>query len=97
MPNYWVYILYCENQSFYTGYTHDLCARYRAHVEGRAAKYTSAFRPVEVVGVWPIYGTKAVAMQVERFIKQLNKKEKTIIIMNPFSLQDRFNAINLQV
>jgi putative endonuclease len=89
-PNFWVYILQCQNQSFYTGYTHDLFARYRAHIEGTAAKYTRAFRPVEVVGVWPVYGDKSMAMKIERFIKTLSKKEKRMIIDHPFVLRDMF-------
>ncbi len=89
-PNYWVYILYCENKSFYTGYTHDLFARYRAHIEGIAAKYTRAFRPLEVIGVWPVYGDKSTAMKIERFIKALSKKEKRMIIDHPFLLLEMF-------
>ena len=83
-------MLYCENQSFYTGYTHDLFARYRAHIDGSAAKYTRAFKPVEVIGVWPVYGDKSMAMKIERFIKTLSQKEKRMIIDHPLSLLDMF-------
>lgn len=88
MPNFWVYILHCQNNAFYTGYTIDLLNRYRAHVEGRAAKYTRSFKPLGLLAVWPIYGTKAQAMQIERFIKQLKRKEKQQIIGNPSRLAD---------
>lgn len=86
MPNFWVYILRCQNQSFYTGYTIDLCARYRAHLEGKAARYTRAFKPIEVAAVWPIYGTKGVAMQIERLIKGFSKQEKQRMIAYPWLL-----------
>lgn len=87
MPNFWIYILHCQNNGFYTGYTVDLLNRYRAHLQGRAAKYTRSFKPLGLVAVWPIYGNKAQAMQVERFIKQLSKTEKQQLIANPLLLQ----------
>lgn len=86
MPRFWVYILRCQNHSFYTGYTINLFSRYRAHLKGTAAKYTRAFKPLEVAGVWPIYGSKAEAMHIERLIKQLSREEKQKIIEHPFLL-----------
>ena len=34
-----VYMLLCNDQSFYTGWTNDLAARLAAHDEGTASKY----------------------------------------------------------
>ena len=31
---YWVYILYCNNHTYYTGYTNNLEKRYQSHVDG---------------------------------------------------------------
>ena len=31
---YWVYMLLCENNTYYTGYTNDLEQRYQSHVDG---------------------------------------------------------------
>lgn len=90
MPNFWVYILYCKNDSFYTGYTINLNRRYHAHLQGIAAKYTRSFLPLSLAQAWPIYGEKGQAMQIERFIKKLDKRNKWFIIENPLSLEKMF-------
>jgi len=79
-------MLLCDNQAYYTGYAVDLIARYRAHVAGKAAKYTKSFRPLYMAAVWPIYTTKADAMRIERWIKQLSRQEKEALIQNPSQL-----------
>lgn len=89
-PNFWVYILLCRNNSLYTGYTNNLISRYHAHINGTAAKYTRSFRAFCVVGVWPSYGTKSEAMQIERFIKKMDKNLKQQLIDNPAILETLF-------
>ena len=84
IPCYWVYILHCNNNTFYTGYTNDLAKRYRAHMDGSAlCKYTRSFKPIGIAQSWKILGSKTLAMQVERQIKQLTRTEKEKIIANP--------------
>ena len=40
MKKQWfVYILECQNNSFYTGVTNDLDKRMKAHAEGKGSKY----------------------------------------------------------
>lgn len=89
-PNFWVYILYCKNASFYTGYTSDLCQRYSAHLRGVAAKYTRSFPPLFLVSSWPIYGSKSQAMQIERLIKNMDKSCKRWLIEDPMRLEQLF-------
>ena len=85
---FWVYILLCENNSYYTGYTTDLDRRYQAHLDGTAkCKYTRSFRPVCIAQSWKIVGGKAQAMKVERYIKKLPRSEKEKLIA---TLQDNF-------
>ena len=36
---WYVYILKCQDSSFYTGVTNDVGARMKAHAEGRGSKY----------------------------------------------------------
>ena len=94
MPNFWVYILYCNNGALYTGYTKDLIRRYQAHLAGAAAKYTRSFPPLSLLQAWPIFGSKAEAMQIERFIKKLSNKEKKEIINKPETLEKMlFNSL----
>ncbi len=87
MPDFWVYILLCANDSLYVGYTTDLIKRYRSHVQGTAAKYTRSFQPHLVAQAWPIYGKKSLAMKIEHFIKKMNKIEKLKIIKDPILLE----------
>jgi putative endonuclease len=83
---YWVYILLCENQSYYTGYTDNLEKRYLAHLTGKGSKYTRSFKPLKIAQSWEISGEKALAMQIERTIKKLSRKQKEALILNPLSL-----------
>jgi putative endonuclease len=87
MPNFWVYILFCKNNSLYVGYTNNLNRRYKAHVQGLAAKYTRSFPPLSMAFAWPIYGKKGQAMLIENFIKKMNKKQKKNLIENPSRLE----------
>ena len=45
----YVYILRCNDDSLYTGWTNNLEKRIKAHSEGKGAKYTKARLPVELV------------------------------------------------
>ncbi len=86
-PCYWVYILRCENNTYYTGYTNDLAKRYKAHITGTGkCKYTRSFKPLHIAQCWEINGTKAFAMQIERQIKKLSRAEKEKIIASPSML-----------
>lgn len=81
---YWVYILLCENNTYYTGYTHDLTKRYQSHIDGTGkCKYTRSFKPLRIAQAWEISGSRACAMRIERHIKTLSRKEKEAIITDP--------------
>lgn len=85
--DYWVYILLCDNQSYYTGYTDNLERRYRSHLNGTGrCKYTRSFKPLTIAQSWCVDGDKLLAMQLEREIKKRTRKQKIEIIMNPESL-----------
>lgn len=81
--NYWVYILYCNNDSYYTGFTTDLTKRYQAHLNGTASKYTRSFKPLSLVQCWKIGTDKSLALRMEYFIKKLPRNEKEKIIRQP--------------
>ncbi|HXH55602.1 MAG TPA: GIY-YIG nuclease family protein [Gammaproteobacteria bacterium] len=87
MPDFWVYILYCKNEHFYVGYTADLIKRYRLHVKGKAARYTRSFPPCYLAQVWPIYGSKQQAMQLERILKRMQRSQKQVIVDAPEILE----------
>ena len=81
---YWVYILLCENNTYYTGYTNHLEKRYLSHVEGTGGcKYTRSFKPICIAQSWAIEGGKAKAMKIEREIKKLSRAAKEQLIHDP--------------
>lgn len=81
---FWVYILLCNNNTYYTGYTNDLEKRYQSHVNGTGkCKYTRSFKPVKIAQSWKIVGDKAEAMRLERAIKKLSRPEKEKLIAEP--------------
>ena len=77
----YVYILRCNDDSLYTGWTNNLEKRIKAHSEGKGAKYTKARLPVELV-YFEEYENKIEAMRREYAIKQLKRREKLMLIMN---------------
>ena len=82
IPNYWVYILICENGSYYTGYTNHLLRRYREHVKGtNKCKYTRSFKPIQLAQSWG-FADKVSALKAEKLIKKLTKEEKKRLIIN---------------
>lgn len=88
---YWVYILECENGSFYTGYTNNLTKRFQSHMKGsRSCKYTRSFKPIRIAQSWKIEG-RALAMKMERFVKTLTHQEKENLILHPHFLSSKFN------
>jgi putative endonuclease len=79
---YWVYILYCNNNCYYTGYTTDLKKRYVAHCNGTASKYTRSFKPLRIAQSWEMKN-KSLAMRSEHAIKKLSRHYKEKIIAKP--------------
>ena len=73
------YILKCNDNSLYTGWTNDLDKRIKAHNSGKGAKYTKTRRPVKLV-YYEEHETKNEAMSREYAIKQLTRKEKENLI-----------------
>jgi putative endonuclease len=74
MP-YYVYVILCRDNSFYTGYTKDLDSRMKLHMNGKAARYTRMHRPKKIVYVEE-FGSRAEAMKKEKRIKRLNHRQK---------------------
>lgn len=74
MP-YYVYIIQCEGESFYTGYTKNLRSRIRLHEKGKAARYTRMHRPKKLVHVEE-FRSRAEAMRREKRIKKLSHNQK---------------------
>lgn len=78
---YYVYILLCNNASFYTGWTNDLPKRFLAHQGGTGARYTKAHPPLACV-YYEACSDKSTAMKREYAIKQMSHKEKEALILS---------------
>jgi len=84
---FWVYMLLCENNTYYTGYTRDLEKRWQQHLSGTGrCRYTRSFKPIRIAQCWKIHGSRSLAMQIESKIKRLSHTQKMMLIDNPSSL-----------
>lgn len=89
--SYWVYMLLCENNTYYTGYTNNLDKRYLSHVEGTGkCKYTRSFKPIKIAQHWEIREGKLKAMQIERYIQKLSRIDKDKLVIDPYLLEGVF-------
>ena len=75
----YTYILRCNDNTLYTGWTNNLEKRLEAHNAGKGAKYTKARLPVELV-YYEQFETKEEAMKREYAIKQMTKSQKEKLI-----------------
>ena len=74
MP-WFVYIIECNDGSFYTGISNNPAARIAAHNAGKGAIYTKGRGPVLLKALFE-FETRREAMKEEYRIKQLDKTRK---------------------
>lgn len=82
---YWVYIMECNDSTYYTGVAKDINKREAKHNSGKGAKYTSSRRPVSLV-YFEKHPSRSEAMKREYEIKQLKRDQKKELINNFFSV-----------
>lgn len=73
--SYFVYILECQDGTYYTGYTNNLSNRINRHNKGIASKYTQRRLPVRLV-CCKEYKYFKKAFNRERAIKKFTRKQK---------------------
>lgn len=78
---FFVYILECSDNTYYTGYTNNLEKRILAHQNKKGAKYTKGRTPIKLV-YYEVFQTKSEALSREYFIKKLTKSQKISLIQN---------------
>ncbi len=91
---FYVYVIRCEDNSLYTGYTTDIERRINEHFarDKKGAKYTKSHKLKSLEMLWECE-SKSVAMSLEYFFKSLKKAQKEEIIINPekiFEIKDKF-------
>lgn len=74
-----VYLLRCTDDSLYCGWTTDVERRLKAHNAGKASRYTSQRRPVQLVYTRQM-ADRSAAMREEARIKRLSRSEKLTLI-----------------
>jgi predicted GNAT superfamily acetyltransferase/predicted GIY-YIG superfamily endonuclease len=79
-PKPWfLYVLECNDHSFYTGITPDLEQRLYVHNAGRGASYTRSRLPVKMVAAWQ-FSNHSAALQAEYTFKKLPRGSKLALI-----------------
>jgi putative endonuclease len=73
--SYFVYLLLCDDGSYYTGYTSNVASRLERHKTGSGARYTRMRKPKRVVYVEE-FRTRLAAIRRERRIKALSHGAK---------------------
>jgi len=77
---FYVYILECNDGTYYTGYSNDLEKRIKEHNDSkRGAKYLRGKGPVKVAWTKE-YKYLCYAIRAEYRIKQLNRKQKELLV-----------------
>jgi len=86
LKKYFVYILSCSDDSYYTGITNDIDLREEQHNQGLDKKaYTFKRRPVKLVW-YQEFENPNEAIAKERQIKGWNRKKKEALIDNNLEL-----------
>ena len=90
---YYVYMLLCEGDTFYTGYTKNPESRMELHKRGKGAKYTHLHRPKRLVYIEG-HDSQSEAMRRERQIKKLTHCQK-LKLVNSSASKTTKNYMNL--
>ncbi|MCM1162411.1 MAG: GIY-YIG nuclease family protein [Roseburia sp.] len=87
----YVYIIKCQDESYYTGITKDIKKRLKQHFykEKQGAKYTKSRQALWLEALWETSGWSE-AGRLEYFIKSLNRKEKEELVKNPSFLAEAY-------
>ena len=81
MSKHYAYMLRCNDNSIYSGYTNNLDKRLEVHNSGKGAKYTRARLPVKLE-YFEEFDDKKEALKRERELKKYSHTEKEKMIQN---------------
>jgi len=79
--SHYVYLLLCDDGSYYTGYRNNVASRFERHMKGHGTRYTRMHRPKRVVYVEE-FKTRGAATRREQRIKGLSHREKRELVTN---------------
>ncbi len=84
---YYVYMLRCEGNTIYTGFTTDVYRRFVEHTEGIGAKYTRTHKPVKIECIFAVT-TKSEALKLEYSIKKIGRPNKEKLIAGELDINE---------
>ena len=76
--SYYVYMLECQDGSFYLGTTNDVEKRFVKHLGGKGASYTRSHKPLKVVYQEEL-ADKSSALKREHILKKLTHAQKLLL------------------
>ena len=84
MKPFYVYILKCSNNTYYTGFTSNLEQRIFEHQAGKHQEsYTYKLRPIELV-FYCEFTNVEIAIETEKQIKKWSKAKKEALINDEY-------------
>jgi len=96
MQDWHIYLVRTRYGSLYTGVATDVARRLAEHEQanGRGAKYLRSKGPLELAYQMKI-GDRALALKVERCVKNLSKEQKERIVMTTPAGEDLLHLLGL--
>lgn len=79
MSHWYLYILECSDETYYTGITTDIPRRIQAHEDGKGAKYTKGRAPLKLIYSEKL-ADRSSASKRELQVKALSKERKVTLI-----------------
>ncbi len=79
MKEFFLYILKCNDDSYYVGHTDEIEKHVAEHMLGSVPCYTSIRLPVELVFIQN-FNSRTEAIDMERRIKKWSRKKKEALI-----------------
>lgn len=75
--NYYIYVLYCADDTLYCGFTNNVAHRFAAHQQYRGAKYTRVKmrHPLRLI-YQEMFASKHAALSAEYHFKHQTRKQK---------------------
>ena len=83
---YFVYIIKCNDGSYYTGHTKDVEKRFELHKKGKGARYTRIHKPEKICYIEK-FTNRSEAMKREQKIKKLCHLKKQELILKKKSFK----------
>jgi len=87
---FWIYILKCSDNSYYTGHTDNLEKRISEHISGEIHGYTHSRRPV-TLAYSECFPTRYEALSRERQLKGWSRRKKEALINSEWELLKRYS------